>query len=197
MIQRLAMSLGGVLTFPLVASSHPIQQHLHDSAALGVADARANAPDYTPEFLDAYQLETLQILAERIVPGSTKANSAPFIDQLLTVATGDEQRRFLQAMGGFEQLALSRHRVSWKQLTEQQQNELLTVASTEKAGTPEPTRGAARRPAQVTIRDHFEHLKGWIVGAYYSSEIGVRELGWNGNFFFPTFPGCEHPDGHR
>ncbi len=196
-MQRLAMSLGGVLTFPLVASTHPIQQHFHDSARVGVADTKANAPDYTPEFLDAHQLDTLQILAERIVPGSTKANSSQFIDQLLTVATVDEQRRFLQALGGFEQLAMARHRVSWKQLSEQQQNELLSVASTEKPGTPEQPRGAARGGPQVTIRDHFEHLKGWIAGAYYSSEIGMRELGWTGNVVFPTFPGCDHPDGHR
>ncbi len=41
-----------------------------------------------------------------------------------------------------------------------------------------------------------EHLKGWIVGAYYSSEIGMRELGWIGNGFFPAFPGCDHAAGH-
>jgi len=49
----------------------------------------------------------------------------------------------------------------------------------------------------VTIRDHFENLKGWIVGAYYSSEPGMRELGWTDNMFFPALPGCDHSDGHR
>lgn len=195
-IQRLAMSLGGVVTFPLVGAAHPIQHHLRDGATIELADTNAAAPDYTPEFLDPHQLETLQVLAERIVPGSTKANSSQFIDQLLTVTTPDEQRRFLQALGGFEQLAIARRRASWKQLTEQQQIELLTLASTEKSGTPTEMRGTPRA-AHVTIRDHFEHLKDWIVGAYYSSEPGMRELGWNGNVVFSTFPGCDHPDGHR
>jgi hypothetical protein len=86
--------------------------------------------------------------------------------------------------------------VSWKQLSEPQQNELLTIASTEKSGTPAEPRGPSTA-AHVTIRDHFENLKGWIVGAYYSSEIGMRELGWTGNVFFAAFPGCEHPEGHR
>jgi hypothetical protein len=194
-IQRLAMSLGGLVAFPLVGAAHPIQHHLRDGALVGLADAKATAPEYTPEFLDAHQFETLQLLAERIVPGSTKANSSQFIDQLLTVSTPDEQRTMLQALGGFEQLAMARAGVPWKQLTEQQQNDLLTVASTEKSGTPD-ARGRSST-AHVTIRDHFEHLKGWIVGAYYSSELGMRELGWTGNLFFPAFPGCDHPEGHR
>ena len=48
-----------------------------------------------------------------------------------------------------------------------------------------------------TTRDRFDELKGWIAGAYYSSEIGMRELGWTGQVFFASFPGCEHPGGHR
>jgi Gluconate 2-dehydrogenase subunit 3 len=196
MIQRLAMSVGGLVTFPLVASGHPIQHHLRDNALVGVADAKATAAEYTPEFLDAHEFDTLQVLAERIVPGSTEARSGQFIDQLLTVSPADDQRTFLQALGGFEQLAVARARVSWKQLTEQQQNELLTIASTEKSGTPPDAHGASST-THVTIRDHFEQLKGWIVGAYYSSEIGMRELGWTGTVFFPAFPGCDHPEGHR
>ena len=189
------MGAGGLLIFPLVASGHPIQHHLRDEIAVALADAKAIAPDYVPEFLDAHQFATLQLLAERIVPGSTKANSGQFIDQLLTVATSDEQRAFLQALGAFEQLAIARAHAPWTELTEQQQNELLTLASTEKSGTITDARGASH-PTHVTIRDHFEHLKGWIVGAYYSSELGMRELGWTGRVLFPTFDGCEHSDGH-
>jgi len=35
-------------------------------------------------------------------------------------------------------------------------------------------------------------LKEWIVGAYYSSEQGMKELGWDGNFAFEKYPTCEH-----
>ena len=51
-------------------------------------------------------------------------------------------------------------------------------------------------PVRLTLRDHFDLLKGWIAGAYYSSEIGMRELGWTGNVVFAEFPGCQHPGGH-
>ena len=48
----------------------------------------------------------------------------------------------------------------------------------------------------LTLRDHFEHLKVWTTGAYYSSEAGLREMGWTGKKFFLDFPGCQHPEGH-
>jgi hypothetical protein len=35
-----------------------------------------------------------------------------------------------------------------------------------------------------------------VSGAYYSSEIGMQELGWTGQMFFDKLPGCDHPDGH-
>jgi hypothetical protein len=195
-IQHLAMSVGGVLVFPLVASAHPIQHHLRDQGAVALADAKAAAAEYLPEFLDAHLFDTLEKLAEQVVPGSTNAHSGQFIDQLLAVATRDEQRAFLQALGAFEQLARTRTQGSWAQLTDAQQHELLTFASTQKSGTP-PDARAGSRAVHVTIRDHFENLKGWIVGAYYSSEPGMRELGWTGNMFFPSLPGCDHSDGHR
>jgi hypothetical protein len=46
------------------------------------------------------------------------------------------------------------------------------------------------------LRDHFDHLKDWVVGAYYSTEEGMRELGWTGNQFFPSFNACTHEGGH-
>jgi hypothetical protein len=46
----------------------------------------------------------------------------------------------------------------------------------------------------LTLRDHFDHLKGWIASAYYSSEIGLKELGYTGQMFFQAFPDCTHPE---
>jgi hypothetical protein len=47
-----------------------------------------------------------------------------------------------------------------------------------------------------TLRDHFENIKTWVRGAYYSSELGMRELGWTGRVFYEKMPACQHPDGH-
>ncbi len=161
-LQRLAATFGAGFVFPALAQGHPMHAHLADAARVAAADGPASAP----VFLTAQQLEALTTMAETIVPGSTNAAVAPFIDRLLAVDTAENQKQFLSAFQ-----ALSK---DWLQLTEPQRVERLTAAP------PEP----------------FREIKGWIVGAYYSSEIGMRELGWTGNMFYAEFPGCTHADRH-
>ena len=52
-------------------------------------------------------------------------------------------------------------------------------------------------PPKYSSRDHFEEIKTRVSGAYYSSETGMRELGFTGRTFFEGFPGCTHPGGHE
>jgi hypothetical protein len=128
-------------------------------------------------------MKTLEALAEAIVPGSTNARVAPFLDQLLAVDSAANQRAFLGALGAFDMAAIRKHGRAWTGLTPAEQDVLLSDASTADA-------------ASSALRAHFESLKTWIAGAYYSSEIGMRELGWDGNVFHAQLPGCTHPGGH-
>ena len=184
--------LGGVgvgIAGPALGEPHPVQHHLASPSLVAEAEAKAKAPDWKPEFLDLHQHDTLAVLAERIVPGSTQAHSSQFIDRLLSVDTRENQQKFLGSLGAIEGEAITRFRRPWKALTEAQQVEILTAVSTAASG-----RDAKGPP---TLRDHFDDLKGWIAGAYFSSEIGMKELGYTGAMFFESFPGCTHPDGHR
>ena len=202
LLQTLVGSAGLGLALPSLGESHPMTEHLHDQGKVSAADAKAKTAAWKPEFLDAHQVETVTIMAEQIVPGSTKAKSAQFIDALLAVDTEQRQRRFLQALGAFEGMAIAHAQKPWKSLSEADRTTLLTKASTTDPGTggarPASAAGAGTPPAEpaITIRDHFDHLKGWISGAYYSSEIGMRELGWTGNVFFEKFTGCTHGGSH-
>ena len=126
---------------------------------------------------------------------------APFIDQLVAVDAPASQRGLLGALGAFDMLAIETHQKPWKALTAAEQDALLTKASTAEPGRSgrgpmDDPRGPAPAAGKATIRDQFEILKGWISGAYYSSEAGMRELGWTGQMFFEKLPGCDHPDGH-
>jgi hypothetical protein len=204
LLQTLVGGAGLGMALPALGESHPMSEHLHDQARVASADAKARAAGWKPAFLDQHQVDTLTMLAEQIVPGSTKAKSAEFIDALLAVETEPRQRRFLQALGAFEGMALTKAQKPWKSLSEAERTELLTTASTAESGAPAgPPPGPAAPPAAgdasarpVTIRDHFDHLKGWIAGAYYSSEMGMRELGWTGTMAFEKFPGCQHAGSH-
>jgi Gluconate 2-dehydrogenase subunit 3 len=170
-----------------------------NSAAVAAAQEKAASATFTPEFLDAHQFQTLETLAEAIVPGSTEARVAPFLDTLLAVESADDQERFFSALGAFDMLAIEAHQKPWTKLSAAEQNALL-----EKASTAEPGRrafGAGRfagteETGTTTIGDHFNTLRGAVSSAYYSSEKGMRELGWTGNVFHQALPGCEHPEGH-
>ncbi len=205
-VQRLVAGAGGALVAPGITFGHLMHKHLTDAAILTAADAKPGAADWTPEFLDAHQNKSLVALAERIIAGSTKAQVNRFIDLLLAVDTQENKEKFLAALGAFEAESRSRFGHPFQDLTEDQQNKVLTVASTEKPGNAPGSKNwswfsippdASSEPIQITRRDHFENLKGWISGAYYSSEVGMRELGWTEQNFYESFPGCEHPDGHR
>ncbi|MEJ2007085.1 MAG: gluconate 2-dehydrogenase subunit 3 family protein [Acidobacteriota bacterium] len=192
MVRRLMLAGGAGLALPGMAEGHPDAKRIAGAAAPAGADARTSGANWTPEFLDPHQYETLTVLAEHIAPGSTKAQVGRFIDLLLSVDTQEAQKKFLASLSAFEAESLRRFFHPYKDLTEARQNEILTAASTAKPG-----QAKEGQPPHATLRDHFENLKSWITGAYYSSEIGMKELGWTGQVYFTSFPGCQESVGKQ
>jgi hypothetical protein len=186
MVQRLLAGAGAGAAWPLIAAGHPIHEHFADPEILAAADKLA-AVDWKPLFLSATQNEELIPLAESMVPGSTGAFVNRFIDLLLSVDTVANQKKFVESLAAMDAEAKKRFGRSFPALDAAQKDALLTSASTK---APNDDRAAAE------LRAHFENLKGWISGAYYSSEAGMRELGWTGEFAFASYPGCEHAEGH-
>ena len=184
-LQALIGGMGAGFALPATADAqHPIHEHLASAATVERAQQRAAATAYVAEFLDAHQLKTLETLADAIVPGSTAARVAPFLDQLIHVESPARQRDFVGALGAFDMAAVRKHGKPWVGITAADQDGILREAST----------GDAKASP---MRAHFENLKTWIAGAYYSSEPGMRELGWDGNVFHQQLPGCTHPGSHR
>ena len=183
-LRAIAGGIGAGVAVPGLAGAqdHPLHR-LADDQVVERARQNAAAVSYTPELLDAQGLRTLESLAEAIVPGSTTARVAPFLDQLIAVDTAAVQRGFLGAIGAFGMAAVAAHGRSWLEIDSTQQTALLEQAST---ATP-----------ATSLRPHFQLVKELIVGAYYSSEQGMRELGWDGTVVHGALPECTHPDGHR
>jgi hypothetical protein len=199
-LQALATSVGAGLAAPALARAEAPHAHAHTAGAAAEAPAATAA---LPTLLDASELEMLKSVAEAIVPGSTEAGVAAFVDQLMAVDTHERQREFLAALGAIQAESLTRYGKSWLSLDGAQQTELLTAASTgPRSRTPrywKPGEAVlAPEPPKVppTLRDRFDLLKERIATAYYSSEKGMKELGWTGQMVHASFPGCPHPDGH-
>jgi hypothetical protein len=114
------------------------------------------------------------------VPGAAASASPAFIDHVLAVERPEVRQRFIGALSAFDALARDQHRQPFGALPRQQQIALLEAADGQSS------------PAG---RD-LQHLKTWIAGAHFSSEPGMKALGFTGGMFFPAFPACTHQDGH-
>jgi gluconate 2-dehydrogenase subunit 3-like protein len=117
-----------------------------------------------------------------------------FIDLLLSVDKPENQHKFVESLTALDAAAQKRFGKSFRALGEKQKNMLLTDASTKTKDSVVLDEDEETPPA---VLSHFENLKGWVSGAYYSSESGMRELGWTGDYAFAEFPGCAHPEGHQ
>jgi len=197
----------GVLSAALagsnVAQAHPIHNHLSQPGSVLDATAKAAADDWSPQALNAHQNDTLLVLSERVLPGSAEARVNRLIDLLLTVEIPANRQNFVDALGAIDVEAKKRFKQSFADLNAAQQDQLLTLCSTTKSAKPSTPQDSSdnleedRAPIPgATLRDHFENLKGWIVGAFYSTETGMRELGWTGETYFDALPECTHPGGH-
>jgi len=200
-VHGLLAGMGALVAWPQVASSHPVFRHLADADTLTKADAKAAAANWAPEFLDSHQNQTLVLLSERMVPGSSRAQVNRIIDLLLTVDTAENKRKFTDSLSAIDVESRKRFGHLFKSLSADQQDEILTSLAT---GKPSVDQDSGRRSIKkrlqqpaLTLRDHFENVKAWIVGTYYSSEVGMRELGWTGDVYFVELPTCPHPEGHE
>jgi hypothetical protein len=170
---------------PWGATSHPIWKHFEDEhlmrrAETGTAEGKLH-------FLNAEQFESLTALGEATVPGSTKANVASFVDLLLSAEKEKHQKEFVGSVDAIENESRKKYGKRFPALSDTQKSELLTAIS-----------GAAKaKDGEAGLREEFENLKEWISGAYYSSEMGMRELGWTADRVFAEFPGCSHAEGHQ
>lgn len=200
MVQRFLAAMSAGAAWPVVAGSHPVfgllRNHLllRNNGVLDRAEELGQA-NWKPAFLTLQENELLTALAESIVPESRRAHASRFIDLLLSVDTPDNQRKFRESLAAMDAAAQSQFKSSFPALEEEQKNEFLTDAST-KSKNPQASETEAEKK-RAALYSHFGNLKGWISGAYYSSELGMRELGWTGDYAFAAFPGCAHPEGHH
>jgi len=206
-LQSLAAGLGASIAVPGLseASDHPVHKHVAAVAEQAAKPGAAAKPAaaYKPTTFDAHQFATVVVLSELIVPGAKASGSPEFLDKLLTVESAETRRRFISALGAFEGAALKAKQKPFKDLAQADQIALLTEASTGqpsrqpvfwKKGDPIPVPEPPAGP--MTLRDHFDHIKGWVSGIYFASEPGLKELGYTGNVFHEKYPDCEHDGKH-
>jgi gluconate 2-dehydrogenase gamma chain len=154
------------------------------------------APGWKPKFFDEHQNETLIVLSELIIPatdspGAKEALVNRYIDLVLAAEKPEAQKAFLNSLSFLDGEAMRRYKAAFRYLKREDQDDLLHALAYPKANSGWTGEAASSDPGHT----HFEFLKQRITAAYYSSQIGEKELGWDGAFAHGPYKGCEHPEG--
>ena len=182
MLQKVLSGLGVMLAGSTTALAHPLHKYLSDPASFEAVSAKVAGKSWAPEFLDRHQNATLVALAEGIVPGSTVAQVNRMIDLLLTVDTAENQQSFIAALAALDVESVKRfgHPIEAAKSSEldallsncsmakpsRSTEDNVSTAHNDKSLKPQPE-------GPLTLCDHFENLKGWIVTTYYLSLIHI------------------------
>jgi hypothetical protein len=165
----------------------PLQAAQHAHKAVKQEKAAAAAGKYTPKFFTAPQYETLRALCQAIIPadaecgGAIEAGAPEFID-LLASENRDYQARLGGGLIWLDATCQQRYGKPYLESSPDQQKEMLNRISHRASEAADPT---LRTGIQF-----FSFLRRLTVDGFFTSDIGIKYVGYVGNEFLEEFPGC-------
>jgi hypothetical protein len=160
-------------------------QHAHRMIAAEKAAALNKA--YTPKFFPAHEYKTLQTLCQTIIPadsatgGAIEAGAPEFID-LLTSENKDYQLTLGGGLMWLEGTCSDRYGKSFLDCSPEQQTEMLDKIAYRKNALADPVLNQGI--------EFFAFLRNMTADGFFTSEIGIKYLGYIGNEYLHDFPGC-------
>jgi len=148
-------------------------------------------------FLNDQQNETLISLSDVIIPatdtpGAKDALVNRYIDLLLSVQPPEFQREFVDALAFIDGESQKQFGKDFRTLALDDQIWLLAPWAYPRQPSHWTERNDNGTEAPESAYRHFERLKVLIAAAYYGSEMGLKELGWDGEITHGPYEGCEH-----
>ncbi|WP_103020279.1 gluconate 2-dehydrogenase subunit 3 family protein [Salinibacter altiplanensis] len=190
--RRDALKLLGLMaaapTFSVACSSEEVQRAREQQSQS--APTQPEPQDYDRRLFTDHEHETVCVLVDWIIPADDRSGSATdagvpaFIDFILTdeaLPDRDEQQAaFRGGLAWVDYTCLDRHDAPFIECTEAQQQALLDdIAWPEAAG---PT----MRPGV----EFFNSLRDLTASGFFSSEMGMEDLQYQGNQFVAEWTGC-------
>jgi gluconate 2-dehydrogenase gamma chain len=170
-----------------VLSVIPVEaaEHAHNMvAAERAADATGQ---YAPKFFSASQYKTLRALSQVIIPpdgdtgGAIEAGAPEFID-LLTSENAEYQLKLGGGIMWLDSTCVDRYGKAFVDCAPAQQKEILDLIAYRKNGLTHPDISQGI--------EFFSFLRNLVSDGFFTSEIGIKYLGYIGNTHLKEFPGC-------
>lgn len=152
-----------------------------------VAAEKAATKVYAPKFFGVREYKTLQTLCQTIIPadadsgGAIEAGAPEFID-LLTSENTEYQVKLEGGLMWLDGTCSDRYFKVYLDCSPQQQKEILDqIAYRNNAVADERLNQGV---------EFFSFLRNMTADGYFTSEIGIKYLGYIGSAFLKEFPGC-------
>jgi len=178
-----SLAVGAAATSVLRA----IPAHAAEYAHHMVAAEKAATSVYAPKFFPAHEYKTLQTLCQTIIPGegdsggAIEAGAPEFID-LLTSENTEYQRELGGGILWLDGTCSDRYGKVFIDCTPQQQKEILDQIAYRNNAIADPSISQGV--------DFFSLLRNMTADGFFTSEIGIKYLGYIGSTFLKEFPGC-------
>jgi len=190
---RTALYAGAAVLVPGISFAQAIDAGLTPAARGEDGSKFLSDPNWKPAFLSDQQNETLIALGEVIIPktdtpGAKEAFVNRFLDLLLSVEPAEAQRQFTEALASMDSESQKQFGKNFRELAVEDQVWLVTPWSY----PADADRWAGEEGRSNTGQEHFLRLKRLIAYGYYGSEVGMKGLGWDGEFTHGPFEGCDH-----
>jgi gluconate 2-dehydrogenase gamma chain len=172
---------GSVLQVIPAEAAEYVHQMVHKEKSAAPAGA------YTPKYFSATQYATLIFLCDTIIPkdeksgGAVEAGAPEFID-LLTSENEDYQAKLGGGLFWLDNFCTDRYAKLFMECTPEQKKEVLDLIAFRKNSKQDHTLSQG-----VSF---FSFLRRFTCDGFYTSKIGIADLGYLGNTALREFPGC-------
>lgn len=194
-LMRGLLCAGAATLVPGISFAQAIESGLTPAAQGEDGSKFLSDPNWKLAFLNEHQNETLIALSDVIIPttdtpGAKEALVNRFLDLLLSIEPAESQRQFTEALASIDNESQKQFSKDFRELSVEDQVWLVSPW----AYPADEDRWVGDESQSNTTAQQFLRLKHMIAYAYYGSEIGMKELGWDGEFTQGQFEGCDHQD---
>ncbi len=180
-----SLAMGAAATSVLRVIPAQAAEYAHHMIA--AEKAAAPAKGYVPKFFPAHDYKTLQTLCQTIIPadsdsgGAIEAGAPEFIDLLTS-----ENKEYQGVLGGglmwLDNTCTDRYGKLFLDCSSDQQKEILDLIAYRKNAVSQSALGPGV--------EFFSFLRNMTADGFFTSEIGIKYLGYIGSTYLTEFPGC-------
>ncbi len=148
--------------------SPALAQHVH--MAMAEAKSLSGGPNYAPKCFTRHNFQTLKKLSDIVIPGSLDAGAPEYID-LLSSHNAELAAIFNGGFAWLDDYMQKTYAADFLTAKPEQQTELLDKLAYRAKHTPETAGG----------QTFWTWVRNMVVDAYYTSPVGVKDIGFMGN----------------